>query len=71
MITVTLDGSDGRSRDQRTGTSPIFGRRSFPFGSTRKRALAVKRMACRWSLRDRNLGRATGGPLRLPVREAK
>jgi len=26
MITVTLDGSGGRSRDHRTGTSPIFGR---------------------------------------------
>ena len=30
LITVTLDGADGRSRDQRTDTSPIFGKRSLP-----------------------------------------
>ena len=47
LITVTLDGSDGNGRDHRTGTSPTFGSRSFPFGSTRKRALAVNRIACR------------------------
>jgi hypothetical protein len=46
-ITVTLDGSEGRSRDQRTGTSPILGSRSFPLASTRNRALAVNRTACR------------------------
>ena len=46
-ITVTLDGPDGSSRDQRTGTSPIFGSRSFPSGSTLNRALAVNRTACR------------------------
>ena len=46
-MTVTLDGADGRSRDQRTSTSPIFGNRSFPFGSTANRALAVNRIACR------------------------
>ena len=40
-------------------------------GSILNRALAVNRMACRWSLRDRNLGGATFGPLRLPVTEAK
>ena len=42
---VTLDGFDGSGRDQRTVTSPIFGRRSFPLGSTLNRALAVNRMA--------------------------
>jgi hypothetical protein len=47
LITVALDGSDGSGLDHRTGTSPIFGRRSFPFGSTLNLALAVNRMACR------------------------
>lgn len=36
IVTVTLDGAEGRSRDQRTGTSPTPGSRSRPFGSTRK-----------------------------------
>jgi hypothetical protein len=36
-------------RDQRTGTSPILGRRSFPLVSTLNRALAVNRMVCRRS----------------------
>src|SRR5262249_21202629 len=71
LTTVTDDGSDGRGLDQRTGTSPIFGSRSLPFGSTRNRALAVNRIACRWSLQDRNLGLATFGPLRVPLIEAK
>jgi hypothetical protein len=39
LITVTLDGADGSGRDHRTGTFPIFGRRSFPFGSTLNRAI--------------------------------
>jgi hypothetical protein len=47
VITVTEDGAEGRLRDQRTDTSPIFGRRSFPFRSTLNRALAVNRIACR------------------------
>ena len=47
LITVTRDGSGGSGRDQRTGTSPILGRRSFPLASTLNRALAVNRMACR------------------------
>ncbi|GGO15928.1 hypothetical protein GCM10011574_37900 [Microbispora bryophytorum] len=70
-MTVTLEGSDGRSRDQRTGTSPIFGRRSFPPAVMEKRALRVKRTACRLSLLDRNRGGAIFGPLRLPEIEAK
>jgi hypothetical protein len=45
-ITVTLVGSDGRSRDQRTGTSPIFGSRSFPPVVMVNRALRVNRIAC-------------------------
>ena len=71
LITVTLDGSHGSGRDQRTGTSPILGRRSFPPGSTLNRALAVNRMACRRSLRDRNRGGLIFGPFRSPLREAK
>ena len=69
--TVTDDGTDGSGRDQRTGTSPIFGRRSRPLSSTLNRALAVNRTACRRSFRDRNRGGATFGPFRFPVTEAK
>src|ERR1700759_2625994 len=71
LITVTEDGSDGSGRDQRTGTFPILGRRSFPLGVMEKRALRVNRMACLRSLRDRNRGGATLGPFRWPVTEAK
>ena len=71
LITVTLDGSEGRSRDQRTAISPIFGSRSFPPGVTAKRALAVNRIACRRSLRDRNRGGPALGPFRVPAAEAK
>ncbi len=71
LTTVTELGSDGRCRDQRTGTSPTFGNRSRPLGSTLNRALAVNRMACRLSLRDRNRGGATLRPFRLPVTELK
>nr|WP_218105883.1 hypothetical protein [Micromonospora inyonensis] len=39
--------------------------------STVKRALAVNRIACRLSFRERNFGGATRRPLRLPVTEAK
>jgi hypothetical protein len=35
------------------------------------RALAVKRIACRRSLRDRNCGGAICGPFRFVVAEAK
>ncbi|MDH6579798.1 hypothetical protein P3T29_005486 [Kitasatospora sp. MAP5-34] len=34
LTTVTVDGTDGSARDQRTGTGPIFGRFSFPPGVT-------------------------------------
>jgi hypothetical protein len=71
MITVTLDGPAGRSRDQRTSMSPTFGSRSFPPAVMAKRALAVNRIACRRFLRDRNRGASARGPLRLPVTEAK
>jgi len=70
-ITVTELASDGRLRDHRTGTSPIFGSRSRPLSSTLNRLFLVKRMACRLSLRERKRGGATLRPLRLPVIEAK
>jgi len=47
LSTVTLAGSQGSGRDQRTSTSPIFGRRSFPPGVILNLALAVNRTACR------------------------
>jgi hypothetical protein len=71
LMTVTHDGSGGSGRDQRTGTSPVLGRRSFPLASTLNRALAVNRMACRRSVPDRNRGRPAFGPFRLPATETK
>ena len=71
LITVTLAGSEGRSRDQRTSTPPTFGRRSRPAAVMVNRAFRVNRMACRRSLRDRNRGGATFGPFRLPTMDAK
>ena len=66
LITVTLDGGEGSGRDHRTGTSPTLAKRSLPFGKTLNRALAVNRIACRASLRDRNLGGPIFGPFRPP-----
>jgi hypothetical protein len=40
-MTVTDDGSEGNSRDQRTRTSPIFGKLSFRPGVMANRALRV------------------------------
>ena len=71
LITVTDDGTAGSGRDQRTGTSPILGSRSFPPGVATNEALRVNRMACHRSLRDRNRGSPIFGPFRRPVREAK
>jgi hypothetical protein len=71
LITVTLDGAAGSGRDHRTATSPTFGSRSRPFGKTVNRALAVKRIACRRSLRDRNRGGPARPDLRSPFSEAK
>ncbi|RAN94021.1 hypothetical protein LAH08_05856 [Micromonospora noduli] len=70
-ITVTDVGMAGSVRDQRTCTSPIFGSLSRPLSKTLNRALAVNRMACRLSLRDRNRGAPTVRPLRLPETEVK
>ncbi|GAA2771723.1 hypothetical protein FHR33_002218 [Nonomuraea dietziae] len=71
LITVTDDGSDGSDRDQRTGTSPIFGNRRWPDSVTANRAFLVNRIACRVSWRDRNRGGATFRPFRFPDREEK
>jgi hypothetical protein len=71
MITATDDGADGSLRDHCTGMSPILGSRSLPSSVTENRALRVNRIACRWSLRDRNLGGPTFGPFRVPLTEAK
>jgi hypothetical protein len=71
LMMVTDDGLVGSGRDQRTGTSPILGSRSLPLGMTLNPALAVNRIDCRWSLRDRNLGGAAFGPFRCPLVEAK
>src|SRR5690606_15563764 len=71
LMIVTDEGSDGRSRDQRTDTSPIFGRRSLPPVVIDQRSDRVYRAVCRLSFLDRNRGGATFGPLRLPDRESK
>src|SRR5690606_7959453 len=70
LITVTEDGSDGSWRDQRILISPILltYRRPFDWIENLPR---VNRIDCRLSLRDLNFGGPTGGPLRLPVTEAK
>jgi len=65
------DGSGGSGRDQRTGTSGDLGQAQLPpLISTLNRALAVNRMACRRSLRDRNRARPAFGPFRRPGTEA-
>jgi hypothetical protein len=44
-VIVTLEGSAGSGRDQRTFSTPILGSDSLPSGSTRKRLVAVNRTA--------------------------
>src|SRR5690606_26184190 len=58
LMIVTLDGTDGSSRDQRTASSPTFATYSFRLSRTLK-PLRVSRIACRLSLRDRNRGAPT------------
>ena len=65
LMAVTLAGAEGRSRDQRTSMSPIFGRRSRPLARILNRALAVNRTACRLSFRVLNRGGPALGPFRL------
>ena len=45
-VSVTDDASPGRSRDQRTGTSPTPGSRNRPAEVTRNRAAFVNRIDC-------------------------
>jgi hypothetical protein len=71
LITVTLAGTEGSPRDQRTSTSPIFGRRRRPLAKILNFAFAVNRTACLWSFRDLGRGGPTFGPLRLPAADAK
>ncbi|WP_371653141.1 MULTISPECIES: hypothetical protein [unclassified Streptomyces] len=47
LMTVTVDGTHGSRRDQRTFTGPILGRFSFPSSVIDHRAFAVNRTACR------------------------
>ncbi len=63
---VTLDGTDGSSRDQRTRTSPTLARYSLPAWSAKP--LRVSRIDWRPRL-VRYLGRPTLRPLRLPDSE--
>lgn len=49
LITVTVDGTDGGARDQRTRTGPIFGRFSFPCGVIDHLAFVVNRTHWRLS----------------------
>src|SRR5271166_2051985 len=62
LITVTLAGSEGRSRDQRTSMSPIFGRRRRPLARILNFAFAVNRTASR--LRADLPARPLGGGFR-------
>lgn len=70
IVTVTLDGTEGRRRDHLTPTSPIFARFSRPF-SRGGNPFFEKRMDCRLSRFDRARGGAILGPFRFPVAEAK
>src|SRR5690606_31833874 len=69
LTTVTVAGVDGSVRDHVTLRSPIFGRRSFCPGVMDQRAFAVRRTACRVSLRDLYRGAPMRG--RLPFSPSK
>ena len=64
---MTLDGTDGNARDQRTRTSPTLATDSLV--PCRAKPLRVSRIDWRPCL-VRNLGRPTRWPLRLPERES-
>jgi hypothetical protein len=64
---VTLDGTDGSARDQRTPSSPILATESL--APCRAKPLRVSRIDWRPYL-VRQLGCPTRRPLRLPEREA-
>jgi hypothetical protein len=71
LTTVTEDGTEGSQRDHFTLISPILGKDSLPPAVILQRALAVNRMAWRWSLRDVNRGGPTPAPARSPFSDAK
>jgi hypothetical protein len=54
-----------------TRTSPILGKDSLPSAVIFQRALAVNRIAWRWSLRDLNRGGPTRAPARSPLGEER
>jgi len=64
----TLDGSDGSSRDHTNAMFPTLAIRT-PWAVTPK-PLRVRQIEARLSLRDRNRGCPTRGPLRLPEIES-
>ncbi len=65
LMIDTLDGSDGRSRDHATSSSPTFATYNFPFERS-ENPLRVSRIACRVSLRERNRGAPILRPFRFP-----
>ena len=65
---VTLDGTDGSSLDHSSGMFPTFATRT-PRAVT-PNPLRVRRIDCRSSLRDRNLGCPTCRPFRFPDSES-
>jgi hypothetical protein len=64
---VTLDGTDGSSRDQRTRTSPTLA--TYSFAPCNAKPLRVRRIDWRPRL-VRNLGCPIRRPLRAPDRES-
>src|SRR5664280_776411 len=67
-MTVTLDGTQGTTRDHTRRTSPTFATRTPPVVTLKP--LRVNRIQARWSLRDRNRGCPTLRPLPAPDRES-
>jgi hypothetical protein len=66
-MTVTLEGTDGNARDQRTRTSPTLA--TYSLAPCTAKPLRVSRIDWRPCL-VRNLGRPTRRPWRLPERES-
>src|SRR4029453_5078541 len=67
-MTVPLDGAEGKSRDQRTRTSPTLA--TYSLAPRNAKPLRVSRIDWRPCL-VRNLGAPSRRPLRLPFRESK
>ena len=69
LMTVTLLGSDGNSRDHTTFNSPTFAIYNGPFERS-ENPLRVSRTVCRLSLRDRKRGAPILRPFRFPDSES-